>query len=996
VESASSDEACDCIDCGAGEYVDVTGSDGASDCIECVVGKYIDVPGSDEMSDCIDCAAGKYSAVTGSGTPSDCTDCSAGKYMRVAVVDSSESSDCIDCPASTFANDGATACISCPDGTHSETPGGTSEAACVPQCLDDQYVNHSCVPRTIACQGEWSACNDRCVSFFLVATPAVSGGLQCRSDEHGWSGAVVYDLAAANCVAGERDGLCTANFHSSSKPESEPQIQIREVVREVVMWKTKMEYVYVNMGCDGVPNSGKAVDDCGVCGGPGPNACGECGGICLNGVATKPVRLEVPMATICPNITALAEKFDVLESQISLQCTQGNATGGLRRAQEAEFSVVIDISVAVDQPPLDVRLLDTIDGLHAEAATLEEHMVYDCFGQLAVNGTAYPAYDLCNVCDGANDCIVCVSGFEKCTVADGCAGGCRECPSGWRSDPGEACEQCRDGQQPNTKRSTCVGCPAGTAGTGGTCSACGAGKEANFNSTACVQCPAGKRRDDTAGMLVCDACPAGAQPTESQRFCTLCTLGHRSDPAETGGLCSPCERGTQPTGDSFGWMGLGATRCSECSVGTFSRYLQVPGANGVTTYSAAQDCQRCPEIAMTTALPGAASVESCQCVEGKYDAARLGVVYGHPSNFGDGSHARLMADSADDIEGERRCIACPTSYRDFAACAANSTAQRIGGALTVQAGYAELNIAAANGSRHFFRCPFGDKACPEAPLGPMVPGAAPNCSEGYTGVLCAACTATHAQTKRGCVDCGGGDGSANTVMFVAGGLLLLGALAALMSWLVRCESRHIAGLVLWLAVAQRIWPRVKQSLAIFASNYQIVSQLPFVIDVDMPSPFKEVLQSIGGVVDGTIDAIPSVACTVGGSFRNRLILKALIPLVLLGLCRAVHMVRVWHLVRRRMPIATGVKKPWRVKIARALIRNQLIYTKSSWDFAIIYLLYPTVSNAASQPSLRFVWILIWSVTVAGQRHHPGHVLLPQGLGGWDEAADGRLHRDVHR
>ena len=49
-------------------------------------------------------------------------------------------------------------------------------------------------------------------------------------------------------------------------------------------------------------------------------------------------------------------------------------------------------------------------------------------------------------------------------------------------------------------------------------------------------------------------------------------------------------------------------------------------------------------------------------------------------------------------------------------------------------------------------------------------------------------------------------------------------------------------------------------------------------------------------------------------------------------------------------IAAGVKKPWRVKIARALIRNQLVYTKSSWDFAIIYLLYPTVSNAASQPS----------------------------------------------
>jgi hypothetical protein len=164
-----------------------------------------------------------------------------------------------------------------------------------------------------------------------------------------------------------------------------------------------------------------------------------------------------------------------------------------------------------------------------------------------------------------------------------------------------------------------------------------------------------------------------------------------------------------------------------------------------------------------------------------------------------------------------------------------------------------------------------------------------------------------------------------------------------MWWLVQCDGSRgglIAGAILWAGVAQRVWPRLKQSLAIFASNYQIVSSLPFALDVDVPSPFAEVLSAIGGFVDGAADEIPSVACTLGGSFRNRLIFKACCPIVLLALCQVVHGLRVWHLAARRMPIRGAVPKPWRIKVARALIRSELRQSKATWDFAIIYLLYP--------------------------------------------------------
>lgn len=76
-----------------------------------------------------------------------------------------------------------------------------------------------------------------------------------------------------------------------------------ERIVEVVKYKTRVETVYVNMGCDGVPNSGLRLDACNVCGGSGQS--------CMPG--RDPFRFELPEATECP-VRSLAFRCSMCRS----------------------------------------------------------------------------------------------------------------------------------------------------------------------------------------------------------------------------------------------------------------------------------------------------------------------------------------------------------------------------------------------------------------------------------------------------------------------------------------------------------------------------------------------------------------------------------------------------------------------------------------------------------------------------------------------------------
>ena len=107
-----------------------------------------------------------------------------------------------------------------------------------------------------------------------------------------------------------------------------------------------------------------------------------------------------------------------------------------------------------------------------------------------------------------------------------------------------------------------------------------------------------------------------------------------------------------------------------------------------------------------------------------------------------------------------------------------------------------------------------------------------------------------------------------------------------------------------------------------------MSRIPLITGVVIPKPLSTVIESIGAVVDLAFEVLPSVACTLGGSFFNRMLLKIATPLVLLFLIVLVHRVRIIHLVYSKMPIDSSMKS-WRAKIARALVRSELINSASN-------------------------------------------------------------------
>jgi hypothetical protein len=366
---------------------------------------------------------------------------------------------------------------------------------------------------------------------------------------------------------------------------------------------------------------------------------------------------------------------------------------------------------------------------------------------------------------------------------------------------------------------------------------------------------------------------------------------------------------------------------------------------------------------------GASSIDACLCLENTYDRIKLGVVYGHPDNFNDSASQVVMAASTGEILLESQCVVCPRSDT-FISCAPRNASERLGVVPLVQAGYAEFwglpsGTDATNGHRHFFSCPFGKKACRSI----RIDDESSNCEEGYRGTLCQQCTDVYAQTRRGCVPC---EGSVESLLLTCGIVLFVSASVALVWRYVDCESERATPLVLAGAVTQRVWPRVSQGLNVFVGHYQvrmiriyiciyiytrlllltpltnasqIVSLLPFLTGMDFPEPFASIRETIGDTTDGGIDVLPSIACSFGGSFTRRLVLKSLAPLLGVTVVGLAHRIRVWHLVNRKMTISSTVtpSKSWRVKLHRSMLRGRYRHTSAGWAFAVLYLLYPSTT-----------------------------------------------------
>ena len=67
-----------CIDCPAGQFLELSMSDSVEDCVDCDVGKYVGSTGSDHVSHCSKCPPGMYGDQTGLVV---CEECGVGGYM---------------------------------------------------------------------------------------------------------------------------------------------------------------------------------------------------------------------------------------------------------------------------------------------------------------------------------------------------------------------------------------------------------------------------------------------------------------------------------------------------------------------------------------------------------------------------------------------------------------------------------------------------------------------------------------------------------------------------------------------------------------------------------------------------------------------------------------------------------------------------------------------------------------------------------------------------
>jgi hypothetical protein len=369
------------------------------------------------------------------------------------------------------------------------------------------------------------------------------------------------------------------------------------------------------------------------------------------------------------------------------------------------------------------------------------------------------------------------------------------------------------------------------------------------------------------------------------------------------------------------------------------------------------DCVPCPEESLSTSDDGSASQGACECKYKLYDRSVYGVIYGHQRNFNDSSTWHIMEASSVAIKSTARCIPCADDETEFMSCPASnvssSTSNRLAGIPVIKEGYGWYSESTVTKNpplrnetqMHFFACPF-EESCLATKLEVFEPGSSSlrnnfsNCDKGYEGLLCGECSDGWAQTRRGCVFCDPGRDYQQLIF----GISAIIALAVLFRKVVRYNATTMELSALWGGVLQRIWPRMNQSFKIMLTNYQVLSRMPAMTGVGMPSPFSDICQAIGDVIDGAVDLIPGVACSIGGSFGRRLYVKVCTPLMISFVIFCVHRFRVWKLVNRQMPIKPGMRKSWRAKVARALVRSQLIHTSCGWVFAMVYLLYPSTSS----------------------------------------------------
>ena len=380
-------------------------------------------------------------------------------------------------------------------------------------------------------------------------------------------------------------------------------------------------------------------------------------------------------------------------------------------------------------------------------------------------------------------------------------------------------------------------------------------------------CPAGKLCSDAATVEPVD-CPLASYCPEGSSAATRClagTVGNRAGLTEAS-ECAPCYEGHWCSGGE-------AFACDEGS------YL--PPDTPQEDRTTPNVCRSCGPHG-TTRGDGMASMSSCFCEAGFYDAA--------------------------DGRGSLQCTGCPIGANCSASAISLST-------LPLQRGYFRPSAA----SLDLRRCP---DASVSAQLSGCIGGPDPSgyCVSGLSGPFCRLCAeprghyyeaATHGRPSS-CRSCG--EQLALTTLRNGTGLLFLAALAIGVLTMAYRRLAPASQRRMGHALAMAATP-----LKILVGFYLVATKVPSVYHASLPAPVVSVLRAFEVSISFGLSGVSTLlSCAGAPGYGARLGFWALLPLVLtLVVLAATRMAR-RSLVQSALPVA----------------------------LRLLFLLYPTVTQVA--------------------------------------------------
>ena len=193
--------------------------------------------------------------------------------------------------------------------------------------------------------------------------------------------------------------------------------------------------------------------------------------------------------------------------------------------------------------------------------------------------------------------------FKTCHCPQTACDDCSSLGANLFSRGGVRCEKCPPGQQPNSDRTACESCDAGSYSSDGACEPCEAIMDvadnpfvAGSGATRCTRCSPGRGPFPLASTQLVNA-DSNPVIVLNRTECADCADGfHSSD-----GVCRPCAAGSQATS-----AGTSCVLCDEVNPATFSpngtTCRRCP--HGEQPVAAGSGCEPCPGDTLSNALGG--------------------------------------------------------------------------------------------------------------------------------------------------------------------------------------------------------------------------------------------------------------------------------------------------------------------------------------------------------------------------------------------------------